>query len=106
MDFEFVRGADGTQLIKVDKEIASKFLYEYLKTVNIENSDKYERHFKYLKRIKVPIPPVDIQQLVISECDKIDEEYNTSRMSIETYRSKIVEIFDRLEIISKNLGGG
>lgn len=106
VDFEFVRGADGTQLIKVDKEIASKFVYEYLKTVNIENSDKYERHFKYLKRIKVPIPPVDIQQLVISECDKIDEEYNTSRMSIETYRSKIVEIFDRLEIISKNLGGG
>ena len=27
-------------------------------------------------------------------------------MSIETYRQKIAEIFDRLEVISMNRGGG
>ena len=42
---------------------------------------------------------------IVKECKKIDEEYNTSRMSIETYRQKIAEIFDRLEIVSRNRGG-
>ena len=105
VDFQFVRGADGTQLIKLSDDVAIKYVYEYLKIVSIENSDKYERHFKYLKNTQIPIPPLHIQQTIITECDKIDDEYNTSRMSIETYRQKIAEIFDRLEVVSRNLGG-
>jgi len=106
VDFQFVRGADGTQLIKLNNEVELKYVYEYLKTIRIENSDKYERHFKYLKNTQIPIPPLDIQRIIIAECDKIDEEYNTSRMSIETYRQKIAEIFERLEVLSKQVGGG
>lgn len=50
IDFPFVRGADGTQLIKVnEEEIKSQYLYYYLNSIQIENADKYERHFKYLK---------------------------------------------------------
>ena len=105
VDFQFVRGADGTQLIKLSDDVAIKYVYEYLKIVSIENSDKYERPFKYLKNTQIPIPPLHIQQTIITECDKIDDEYNTSRMSIETYRQKIAEIFDRLEVVSRNLGG-
>ena len=105
VDFQFVRGADGTQLIKLSDDVAIKYVYEYLKIVSIENSDKYERLFKYLKNTQIPIPPLHIQQTIITECDKIDDEYNTSRMSIETYRQKIAEIFDRLEVVSRNLGG-
>ena len=105
VDFQFVRGADGTQLIKLSDDVAIKYVYEYLKIVSIENSDKYERHFKYLKNTQIPIPPLHIQQTIITECDKIDNEYNTSRMSIETYHQKIAEIFDRLEVVYRNLGG-
>ena len=103
VDFQFVRGADGTQLIKLNNEVKAKYVFEYLKTVKIENSNKYERHFKYLKNILVPIPPISIQESIISECEAIDKDYNNSRMSIETYRQKIAEIFDRLEVVSGNL---
>ena len=105
IDFQFVRGADGTQLIKLNKDVEPKYVYEYLKTVSIENSDKYERHFKYLKNTQIPTPPIHIQKKIISECEKVDQEYNTSRMSIETYRQKIADIFNRLEVISPNTGG-
>ena len=78
VDFPFVRGADGTQLLKVDSEnVIPKFLYEYLLTIQLENAGKYERHYKYLKRVKVPIPSITDQQLVVSE--------------IETYEQKIAE---------------
>ena len=44
----------------------------------------------------------------MKECETIDKEYNTSRMTIETYRKKISDIFDRLEVVAKSNreGGG
>ena len=35
---------------------------------------------------------------------KIDQEYNTTRMSIENYRQKILQVFDYLQVISKTGG--
>ena len=54
--------------------------------------------------VKVPLPPIDIQQQIISECQKVDEEYNSSRMSIEDYRKKIAQIFENLHVI-ESAGG-
>ena len=104
VDFEFVRGADGTQLIKTNADVILKYLYNYLLTKELENQEKYERHFKYLKEIQIPVPPKDIQQKIIDECAKVDEDYNTSRMSIEDYRKKIAQVFENLQVI-ESAGG-
>lgn len=56
--------------------------------------------------IQIPLPPLTIQQQIVRECEAIDEEYNTSRMTIETYRQKIADVFDRLEIVDKSKSGG
>ena len=106
LDFPFVRGADGTQLLKSNqKNVITKFLYYVLQNIQIENYGKYERHFKYLKTNKIPLPPLAIQRQIVSECEKIDEEYNTSRMSIEEYKKKIAQIFEDLEVIITKWGG-
>lgn len=49
--------------------------------------------------IKIPLPPIDIQQQIVNECQKVDEEYNTSRMSVEDYRKKIAQVFENLQVI-------
>lgn len=104
IDFNFVRGADGTQILKTNEEkIRLKYLYNYLQTVSIENQDKYQRHFKYLKETLIPIPPIAVQEQLILEVEKLDEQYENSRMKIEEYRKKITEIFENLEILR---GGG
>lgn len=69
-------------------------------------SRSYRASTERIASVQIPIPPSSIQKRIVKECKKIDEEYNTSRMSIETYRQKIAEIFDRLEVVSRNLGGG
>lgn len=56
--------------------------------------------------VKVPLPPIEIQQQIVKECEAIDEEYNTSRMAIETYRKKIQDIFEELEVVNKSEIGG
>lgn len=74
IDFKFVRGADGTQLIKVDtKNINLLYLYYFLLSIKIENSEKYERHFKYLKKTNISLPPKDLQDEFASYVEEIDK---------------------------------
>ncbi len=98
IDFPFVRGADGTQLLKVNNSVLPKYMYYVLPHIEIENKEKYQRHFKYLKKSLIPVPPLDIQQQIVDECTKIDEEYNATRMTIVEYRAKIEKLFDDMEL--------
>ena len=76
IDFDFVRGADGTQLIKVDESvILTKYLYYFLDQAEIENREKYERHLKYLRRMEIPCPPLELQRRIIEECEDVDAKY-------------------------------
>ena len=61
---------------------------------------------KNFKNIRVPLPTMDIQTQIITECQKIDQEYETSRMSIEAYHAKIAKIFSDLEVMAQSQRGG
>lgn len=52
---------------------------------------------------KICIPQIDgeLQKKIVDECQKVDQEYNSTRMSIEEYRKKIEKIFSELDIIKR-----
>lgn len=60
----------------------------------------------FYEEMLIPVPPIPVQQQVIDECAKIDEEYNATRMSIETYRQKIADLFAELDVVCQPSGGG
>ena len=100
---------------KDEKVILPKLLYIYFMNLDSLMEQIMEKMPKGqypsinkndIESLKIPLPPIKVQEEIITECDKIDEEYNTSRMSIETYRQKIAEIFNRLEVVSRQNGGG
>lgn len=68
------------------------------------SSGQIELSIETIKRIKIPVPPIPVQQKVVDECAKIDEEYNTTRMSIETYRQKIADLFAELDVVMSTGG--
>ena len=91
--------------------ISHKYLFLYLNTdkfcedCNTFANDGLGRNnlsTEWLKLYPLPLPPIEIQQQVVSECQKVDEEYQTSRMSIEEYRKKIAQVFENLQVV----GGG
>ncbi len=105
IDFPFIRGADGTQLLKVNqKDIITKYLFYVLQDTNIENSDRYERHYKYLKNTKIPVPPLNIQQQIVAECEKVDEEYSAAQYAIEENKRKIEKLMSEVKGERKKLG--
>ena len=96
VDFEFVRGADGTQLIKVDKnKMDLKFLCEYLKTIKIANAQKYERHFKYLKDVLVPNVPLAVQQQAVAQITSYEAEIAKARTIMDTCQSRKQAVLDK-----------
>ena len=50
------------------------------------------------------IPQVDdvLMKKIVAECQKVDEEYNASRMAIEEYRRRIKQVFENMQV----MGGG
>lgn len=99
-------------LIPKNKEqISDSYLFALFngKLIDLENiGDKAfgkSLNSSYLKdEIKIPLPPPVVQKQIVAECEKIDEEYKNSRMTIEEYKQKIAEVFKRLEVIS-GMGG-
>ena len=62
---------------------------------------------KYLREeVSIPLPSIAIQKKVIAGCERIDSEYNSSRMTIEEYRAKISDVFARLKIVISQKSGG
>ena len=96
VDFEFVRGADGTQLIKVDEsKIRTKFLCEYLKTIEITNASKYERHFKYLKDITIPMISLQMQDQLLSAINTYESKIAEARTLMSTCQARKQAILDK-----------
>lgn len=99
VDFPFFRGADGTQLIKTSEEkgCLNKYLYYFLSSIEIENSGKYERHFKYVKKLRVPLPPMDVQKKIVEECEKIYAQVERNNAVILDAISEISATIDALK---------
>lgn len=55
----------------------------------------------FYEELLIPVPPIPVQQQIIDECAKVDKEYETTRMSIETYRQKIEDLFAELGVANR-----
>ena len=93
-------------IIRVKEACISKYLYYVLndpvmKAILSENSSgsNINNLSNKIGTLKIPVPPLSVQQQIVNECEAVDNEYNTTRMSIEAYRKKIEEIFDELDVI-------
>lgn len=87
------------------------FLYNYLKSIQDKifwlQKGSAQPHVYASDLEQIPVPIVDddaIKNKLVQDCKKIEEEFNTSRMTIEEYRERIAKLFSDMDIAK--LGGG
>lgn len=72
IDFDFVVGADGTQILSPKDDVDAKFFYYELLATPIRSLG-YARHFKLLKEKTFCLPPLSEQQKIVSRLDSLSE---------------------------------
>ena len=68
VDFDFVLGADGVKILQPIDAINAKFFLYYLIASKIPSLG-YSRHYKLLKELNIPVPPIAEQEKIVAELD-------------------------------------
>ena len=99
-------GADGVKLLKA--KIANpnyKYLYYVLSNANIPNTG-YNRHFKWLKEVDIPLPNADEQQKIVDTLDKISKLIALRKEQLakldQLVKSRFIELFGDVIVNSKS----
>lgn len=71
VDFPFCVGADGVRVLRPREGIDSKYLYWYFSQLHLPAAG-YDRHYKYLKRAAVTLPPLAEQRRIADILDRAD----------------------------------
>lgn len=107
IDFEFVPGADGVKVMKPAEGIDPKFLYYYLKAHPVQALG-YSRHFKLLKELSIPLPPLAEQRRIAAVLDEVDDSLARVNQSLgdllQLKQELFTDLFLRIERESTAIG--
>lgn len=92
IDFDFVLGADGVKILQPIDNLSAKFFSYFLKSYPIPSLG-YSRHFKVIKEIPVPLPPLSTQQSIISELDSLSKIIADCKETLKDYDALEQSIF-------------
>ncbi|MXV38244.1 hypothetical protein GO491_06080 [Flavobacteriaceae bacterium Ap0902] len=93
VDFEFAMGADGTKILEIiNDEAYPKFIYYFLKSINIIDTG-YNRHFKYVKDLVFPLPPLETQKKIAEILDNAAALKDKTQQLLTEYDALAQSIF-------------
>ena len=92
IDFDFVLGADGVKILQPIENINAKFLKYYLQYCKIPSLG-YSRHYKLLKELQVPVPPLPVQERIVSELDLLSGIIEKKREQLKELDALAQSIF-------------
>ncbi len=93
IDQPFAMGADGIKILKpTSDKYYEKYIYHYLCQLRLTNGG-YDRHYKYLKRISIPIPSLREQKRIAAILDQADALRNKRRKSITKLDELLQSVF-------------
>jgi type I restriction enzyme M protein len=90
IDFDFVLGADGVKILQPKEDYNPIFYYYILKSLKVKNLG-YSRHYKELKDLEIPLPPLEIQEQIVKEIQDYQNEINLLEQQIINKKQEIKE---------------
>lgn len=82
IDFPFGAGADGIKVLQPAEGVYPKYLYYATQYLVLKLEDRgYARHYQYIEKKELEIPPIPVQQRIV---DRIEELFSELDHGIET----------------------
>src|SRR5690606_30950896 len=92
VDFNFILGADGVKVLETSEALYPKFLYFFLQSIELPDVG-YSRHFKFLKEMEIPLPPLPTQEKIAAILDNADELRRKDQELLKKYDELAQAIF-------------
>lgn len=97
VNFRFVPGADGVKVIKPHSSFDPKFFFYLIHTVKIPDKG-YARHFQFLEKEGIPIPPLPEQLAIVSKTEELlsdlengKQQLLTAQQQLKVYRQSLLK---------------
>ena len=111
VDFDFVLGADGVKILQPKKFLDAKYFLYFLKNTNIKSLG-YARHYRLLKELEIPLPPLEEQKRIVKVLDEKFAMLETVRANAKAnlqnakdlFQSQLTKAFSNTTWEKKRLG--
>lgn len=109
VNFKFAPGADGTKVLRASEKLIPKFGYYCLANLDVP-SRGYNRHWSVMSELRVPLPPLDLQDEIAKILDQytelekeleaeLDAELAARRSQYAHYRSSFFSGSDNRRVV-------
>lgn len=93
VDFDFVLGADGVKIFQPINELLPRYFYYFLNRVELKSLG-YARHYRLLKQVTVPVPPIEEQRRIVAILDEAFACIDKAKANTEKNIQNARELFD------------
>ena len=97
VDFDFVAGADGIKVMQPQEMYDPKLFYYFVQATSLPEKG-YARHFQFLEKALIPLPPLPEQQAIVSEvesrlsvADEVEKTVTAEMKRAEQLRQSILK---------------
>ena len=104
IDFAFVQGADGLKIMYCNQDALSAKYFYYTVSNFYKKHCNYERHFKYLQELQIPLPPLAVQSEIVRILDEftlykseLAAELAARLQQYEYYRDQLLTFDDTVK---------
>jgi len=90
-------------ILRVKKNIESKYIYQLLNTLlrqtirDIGTGSNINNLSGIINEVKIPLPPLDIQQKIVSEIEFLENKENKAKTEIDKGKETITNLFNQAE---------
>jgi len=112
INFKFIAGADGVKVLKPHPIYDPKFFFYLIHTVNIPDKG-YARHFQFLEKEDIPLPPLPEQLAIVSKIEELFSELDngiaqlkTAQQQLKVYRQSLLKWAFEGKLTNKNVKDG
>jgi len=90
VDFPFKVKSSAMKILKAKKEVANiKFLYYTMQKIDFNSSDHKRYWISQYSQIKIPLPPLSIQQEIVNKIEGWQKIIDGAKQVIENYKPQI-----------------
>jgi type I restriction enzyme S subunit len=109
VNFPFVAGADGVKVIKPSGAFSPKLFYYFLQAIELPNKG-YARHFQYLEKETIPVPPLPEQERIVAKIEELFTQLDAGtaalkrvRAGLKRYKASVLKAAVSGRLINGNL---